>query len=60
MMALPSSIEKPISPADTRSRSLSIVNSERWANPNSSMPSSTIFHRIDALHEENASCGETP
>jgi hypothetical protein len=33
MMALPSSTEKPISPADTRSRSLSIVNSERWGRP---------------------------
>jgi hypothetical protein len=60
MMVLPSLIEKPISPADTRSISLSIVNSERWANPNSSVPSSTIFHRIDALHEESASCSETP
>ena len=60
MMVLPSSTEKPISPADTHSRSLSIVNSERWADPNSSVPSNTIFHRIDALHEESASCCETP
>jgi hypothetical protein len=54
------STEKPISPADVRSRSLSIVNSERWADPNSPVPSSTVFHRIDFLHEESASCGETP
>jgi hypothetical protein len=39
---------------------LSIFNSERWADPNSSVPSSTIFHRIDALHDESASCCETP
>jgi hypothetical protein len=56
MMVLPSSTEKPISPANTRSISLSIVNSERWADPNSSVPSSTIFHRI----EKSASCRETP
>jgi hypothetical protein len=60
MIALPSPTEKPISPADRRSKSLSIVNSERWADPNSSVPSSTIFHRIDALHDESASCCETP
>jgi hypothetical protein len=39
---------------------LSIVNSERWADPNSSVPSNTIFHRIYALQEESASCCETP
>jgi hypothetical protein len=60
MMALPSSTEKPISPADKRPKSLSIINSDRWADPNSSVPSNTIFHRIDALHEENASSPETP
>jgi hypothetical protein len=41
--------------ADLASRyALQIANSERWANPNSSVPSNTIFHRIDALHEESA------
>src|ERR1700733_13445253 len=33
MMALPSSTEKPTSPADRHFVSLSIVNSERWARP---------------------------
>jgi hypothetical protein len=28
--------------------------------PNSSVPSNTIFHRIDAFQEESASCSETP
>ena len=60
MIALPSSTEKPISPADRRSKSLSIVNSDRWADPNSSVPSNTIFHRIAALQEESASCCEIP
>jgi hypothetical protein len=50
---------EPTSPADRRSKSLSIANSERWADPNSSVPSNTIFHRIDALHEEDASSRET-
>jgi hypothetical protein len=59
-VGLASSTEKPISPADMRSKSLSIANSERWTDPNSSPPSNTIFHPIDALHDENASCGETP
>ena len=55
MVALPSSTEKAISPAERRAKSLSIVNSERWADPNSSVPSNTIFHCIAALHEESAS-----
>jgi hypothetical protein len=53
------STEKPISPADRRSKFLSIVNSERWADPNSSVPSNTIFHRIDALQKESTSCRKT-
>jgi hypothetical protein len=39
---------------------LSIVSSKRWADPNSSVPSNTILHRIDILHEESAPCCETP
>jgi hypothetical protein len=44
MMVLPSSTEKPISPADRRSKSLSIANSERWADPNS--PALQYYFRL--------------